>query len=197
MLRWNNLLERHGESRKLIDLAVLTEEEEQILNLPELASQITIKQGELDLEDLADTEISPYFKHTAKLQENRNYARQIPGDIISAKTHSGTDRLIYVLLKYKNKYYGVVCNLETQKIDEPNEVKLLNLIECHPDTPIAAVEKNLIEEFSHFCIQTWCAQREINPEEVVRECTLYLKPEREADTIKSLWESACTISIGL
>jgi SNF2 family DNA or RNA helicase len=190
MQRWNNLIKRHGESRKLIDLAVLTEQGQQILNLPDLASQVTIKQGQLDLEDLADLEISPYFKHTAKLQENRDYASQIPSDIISAKTYLGSNPLIYILLKYKNKYYRVVYDVKNQKIDEPNEVKLLNLIECTSDTPIAVVEKDLIEELSDVCIQTWCNQKEINSEEVVRECALYLKPEQEADTIKSLLESA-------
>jgi hypothetical protein len=38
--------------------------------MPELASQVTIRSGELNLEDLADFDISPYYQHTAQLQQH-------------------------------------------------------------------------------------------------------------------------------
>lgn len=196
MQRWHNLVERHGESRKLIDLAVLTEANRQAIDLPDLASPISIRRGELNFADLADVEISPYFKHTAKLQEHRGYAALIAEDIISAKTYSGANPAIYVLLQHKERYHGVIYDLKAKNVDEPDVAVLLDILECSPDTAIAAVPKNEIEQSSHTCIQAWCARRAISTQEVVRVCALYLKPISvggdgvpSSDPMSSLWES--------
>ncbi|MGD1717404.1 hypothetical protein [Dapis sp. BLCC M172] len=75
--RWKNLISRHYESKKVIDLPVLTTETTQQVNVSEIASQVTIESGEIDLNALANLEvpkgeISPYYQHTAKLQLNRD-----------------------------------------------------------------------------------------------------------------------------
>lgn len=189
MRRWENLMDRHSESRKLIDLPVLTKVETQEINLSDVASQVTIRSGQLDLEELADLDVSPYFQHTAKLQDNRDYAENIPSDIISAKTYSEQEPLIYVLLNHNGKYHGLVYNPKIRQLREPTVVKLLNLIGCTEDTETAFVDYDLVEELSDTCIRAWCEKEDVNPEDVVRECTLYLKPEHENDTVKD-WLNA-------
>jgi hypothetical protein len=51
-----------------------------------------------------------------------------------------------------------------------------DLAECNQDTPTALVDRELIEQLSHDCIHLWVEQNQANPEEVIRECTLYLVP---------------------
>jgi superfamily II DNA or RNA helicase len=184
MRRWENLMERHGESRKLIDLPVLTKVKTQEIDMLNLASQVTIRSSQLDLEELADLDISPYFQHTAKLQDNRKYAENIPSDIISAKTYRENNPAIYVLLNHNGKYHGLVYEPKTKQLREPTVVKLLDLLACTEDTEIALVDYNQVEELSDACIRAWCDKERVNSEEVVRECTLYLKPEQESDTVK-------------
>jgi hypothetical protein len=53
-----------------------------------MAFWTTIQSGELNMEALADVDISPYYQHTAQRQLNRRYAEGIGNDIISAKIYS-------------------------------------------------------------------------------------------------------------
>ena len=182
--RWENLIARHGESRKFTDLPVLTAGNIQEINMLDVASQVTIRSGQLDLEDLADLDISPYYQHTAKLQLNRDYAKSIPSDIISAKIYGENSTSIYVLLNYNGKYHGIVYNVKTKQLREPDVVKLLDLIACTEDTETALVNYDQVEKLSDDCIQAWCDREGAKSEDVVRECTLYLKPEHERDDIK-------------
>ena len=187
--RWENLMARHGESRKLTDLPVLTAGNTQEINMSDVASKVTIKSGQLNLEAIADLDISPYYQHKAKLQDNRDYARTIPSDIISAKVYSEHSPSIYVLLNHNGKYHGLIYNLKTKQLREPTDVKLLDLIACTEDTERALVDYDQVEELSDACIQAWCDQEGIKPEDVVRECALYLKPENEGDAVKD-WLNA-------
>jgi len=96
--------------------------------------------------------------------------------------------------KLLNKYKGleinpkplriIVYEPKTQQLREPTVVKLLDLIACTEDTETAWVDYDKVEELSDACINKWCDKEGINPEEIVRECTLYLKPSQENDTVK-------------
>ena len=187
--RWENLIARHGESRKLIDLPVLTAANIQEVNMLDLAPQVTMRSGQLDLDALADLDISPYYQHTANLQLNRDYAKTIPDDIISAKITQESNSSIYVLLNHNDKYHGLIYDPKTQQLREPNIVRLLDLIECSEDTKIAVVEYDWVEELSHACIEAWCNKQNVLSEEVERVCVLYLKPVDEGDDLKD-WLNA-------
>ncbi|MFP4692338.1 MAG: helicase-related protein [Halothece sp.] len=188
--RWQNLIHRHGESKKLIDLPVLTIDQTEEIDLPENASQITIESGQLNLDALADVEISPFYQHTAKLQLNRDYAQMIPDDIISAKYFPEKTPCVYVLLFHHQAYYAVLYYPKTQKVVEPNLVQLLDLIDCDEQTETARIELEYIENLSNRAIKTWCTQKDILPEEVERICTLYLQPESEKKTFKEYLQQA-------
>lgn len=181
--RWENLIVRHDESRRLVDLPVLTANTREEIYLPSLASRI-INLGQLNLEALADLDISPYYQHTAKLQVHRQYAESIGSDIISAKTYKGENVLIYVLLKHNSKYHGLVYHPEIKQMREPDVVALLDLLACTEDTKIAFVDFDRVEQLSDACINAWCEREGVNPKEVTRECALYLKPEGEGDNVK-------------
>jgi hypothetical protein len=189
--RWENLMERHGESRKLIDLPVLTANTMQEIYLPDVAQEkdvphkIVMESGALRLDTADDKDVSSYYKHTAKLQLNRDYASLIASDIISAKTYAGSSPLLYVLLKYNDKYHVLLYDPKTETVRAPEPEKILDLIECTPDTEVAWVEPDFIEELSDACLRTWCAQQNVGEEEIIRECALYLKPESKEDCVQS------------
>lgn len=185
--KWQKLMGRHDESQKMIDLPVLTVDETQEIYLPDMASPVTIQMesGQLDLEALADEEISPFFQHKAKLQSNRDYAKNVSSDITSAKTYCGNDPLIFMLFSCENQYEWLLYNCKTQKLNKPDIVYIFNLIACDEDTETALPDLNQVEELSATCLQAWCDNSGISPENVTRECTLYLKPDSEADTFKN------------
>lgn len=185
--RWKNLIVRHQESRKLIDLPVLTSDDTQEINLTEMASQTTIQSGELNLSALADVDISPYYQHTAKLQLNRSYAEGIADDTVSAKTYSGETPSVYILLLHKQAYHGVFYNPQKLELREPNIVNVLDAIACHEETEIANVDYDEVEKLSHSGIQAWCEKHSAKWEDVERICTLYLKPEKAGDGLADLF----------
>ncbi len=184
--RWNNLMSRHQESRKVIDLPVLTAADIQEIDLSEMASQVTIESGEIDLNAMADLDISPYYQHRAKLQTNRDYAETLPDDLISSKLHSDKKPLLYMLLLHQDKYRGIFYDPVTQQVTEPNTVALLNKIACDEDTPVAHVDFEQVENLSDICLDRWCKQHQVVPDEVERICSLYLKPENQKEDLKEL-----------
>ncbi|WP_138504574.1 helicase-related protein [Nostoc sp. PA-18-2419] len=182
--RWDNLMERHSESRKLIDLPVLTTNTMQEIYMPDLASEkIFVKSGSLKLDTADDDDVSPYYKHTAQLQLHRGYASNINNDIISAKTYPGSHPLIYVLLKHNDKYYWSVYEPKSKRLRSPTVVKLLDLIACNENTETALVDPEEIEALSDDCINAWCKENDVSEQEVIRECALYLKPLDEGNTV--------------
>jgi len=184
--RWENLMSRHHESKKVMDLSVLTTESIEKINASEMASQVTIESGEMDLKALANLEISPYYQHTAKLQLNRDYAETLADDLISSKLSSDQEPLLYMLLFHQNKYHAIFYNPNTKKLTEPEIVAVLNKIACDENTPIAHTNYDEIEVLSNGCIELWCENNKISPDDVERICTLYLKPESEEDNFTEL-----------
>lgn len=184
--RWKNLFLRHQESKKLIDMPVLTASSTQQVDMMEMASGVTIQSGELNLESLADLDTSPYYQHTAKLQANRDYASTLAFDLSSAKVYPGKTHLLYMLVVHKEQYRRLLYEPLINELTEPDLVTVLNLIECEPSTPIAAVDYELVEELSNACLRLFCTRNNISDIDVERVCCLYLKPDTEDDDLQEL-----------
>lgn len=101
--RWDNLIARHGESRKFTDLPVLTNDSTQIIDMPDFAPDTEVITGTLTLENADDEDVSNYYKHTRKLHPHRDYALSLASDLTSALTYSGQEVLLYTLLKYQDR----------------------------------------------------------------------------------------------
>jgi len=176
--RWDNLMSRHRESRKLTDLPVLTAEATQEIDMTELASEpVTVQSGKMDLDALADLDISPYYRHTAQLQLNREYARSLPDDLVSAKTYPGKKPSLYLLLLHDGEYRGLFYDPDTGRVTEPQIVATFNEIACEAETPTANVDYDWVETMGDRCVGRWCEDNGVSPDAVERICTLYLKPE--------------------
>jgi superfamily II DNA or RNA helicase len=184
--RWQNLMQRHAESRKLTDLPVLTTNAQQEIDMPEFASntRVTIESGKLVWERTDDEGVSSYYQHTQKLHSHREYAQNLDSDLVSALTYSGESVLLYLLLKHQEEYYILLYDPEKEEIRSPKPEYLLSLIACTRETEVAMVDVEQVEALSNAGIRAWCQQQSFPEEEVIRECTLYLKPESAGDEFK-------------
>lgn len=184
--RWDKLMQRHEESRKLTDLPVLTSDDDQLINMPDFASDTKVEKGILNLEQADDKDVSSYYQHTRKLHFHRDYAERLESDLVSALNYSGESILIYILLKHKDDYKILLYDQQKENLRSPSPEHILNLIECTPETEVALVEANIVEELADIAIRKWCDQNKISEEEVSRECTLYLKPKDSENSLKKL-----------
>lgn len=175
--RWDTLAQRHGETIPLLDLPTLPTHPLQELDMPTLTPSST-EAEEWHLEDLPDDAlgVSSIFRHTAVLEQHRQDAKAIPDDIVSAKEYQGEYPLIYVLLRYNEKYYWPVYDLQRKRLLTWTDVTLLNRIECTPETSPAGIDPNLVEKGSDLCIQAWCREHNYDADQVLRICALYLHP---------------------
>ncbi len=107
-------------------------------------------------------------------------------DLISSKLSSDKEPLLYMLLFHQNKYHSIFYNPNTNKLTEPEIVIVLNKIACEESTPTANVNYDKIEALSNICLELWCKENQVNPDDVERICSLYLKPETEEDDFTEL-----------
>ncbi|MEH1942373.1 MAG: helicase-related protein [Nostoc sp.] len=184
--RYSNLANRHSQSQEIMELPVLSINEKEEVNFFNNASKVIIQSGVLDLDALVDDNISPFYHHASKLYNNRDYARNIRDDIISAKIYSGRTILIYVLFKHKDEYKWAVYEPKSKSLRNILRNQLLDLLECEEHTERALVNADEIEELSYACIKEWSKQNNANLDDVVRECAMYLKPAHQPDDVESL-----------
>ena len=184
--RWDKLMQRHEESRKLTDLPVLTSDKNQLINMPDFASDTKVKKGILNLQQADDKDVSRYYQHTRKLHFHRAHAESLESDLVSALNYSGEYILIYILLKQNDDYKILFYDGQKDNLRSPSPEYILDLIECTPETEVALVEADLLEELAHIVIRKWCQQNQIYEEDVSRECTLYLKPKDSENYLKKL-----------
>lgn len=179
--RYSNLTNRHSQSQEIMELPVLSINEKEEVNFFNNTSKVTIQSGLLDLEALVEDNVSPFYHHASKLYNNRDYARNIRDDIISAKIYSGLTILIYVLFKYKDEYKWTFYNPKSKSLQNKSRNQLLDLLQCEQNTELAIVNADEIEELSYACIKEWCKQNDADLDDVVRECAMYLKPARKSN----------------
>jgi hypothetical protein len=74
----------------------------------------------------------------------------------------------------------------TQKLSEPNPIRVLNKIACEENTPTAHVDYEEVEALTNTAIESWCYKHQVSLDEVERICSLYLKPEKEKDDLTEL-----------
>ncbi|MUL39488.1 helicase-related protein [Gloeocapsopsis dulcis] len=180
--RWDNLKNRHDESLRIIELPVLPDEETRQIYMPDVASTVSIRSVPLDIEEISDIDVSSFFMHTSKLQQDRERAIALPDDITSAIIYGGKYHAIYLLMRISDEYKWTIYNIDKRKLEDSTDIELLNLIQCTEDTPTALVDPDKIEDCTTTAIQMWCDRHKVNYESVFRICTLYLHPGGEVQT---------------
>jgi hypothetical protein len=89
-----------------------------------------------------------------------------------------------VLIKHKGRYHWPVYNPTTGHLEPKTDVQALDLIACTEDTETALVDLDEVDRLSDVCIRVWCGQHGADAGDVVRICALYLKPERDGDSVR-------------
>lgn len=185
--RWSTLIARHAWSSQILELPILTNDAQQDVDLLYLPT-VKIDSSTIYLEEMAEGEdagneadTSPILtRHVSRYERYKKEARNIPSDIVSAKTYSGSTPLIYVLLRHNDQIFWVVFDLVQKRLLRYSEYQLLNLIEAEPDEQPAFVDRGQVEAASDECIQLWHQRHtEIPLDEIVRECALLLKCNRQ------------------
>lgn len=187
--RWANLINRHEKSKLITDLPTITTQTQLTVDMPSHAGKKTIEKiGEIDVrnfeENIASSEI---FQHTAMLVKYREQAKEIPDDILSAKTFDGDNPIFYTLLNHNGKFIWVLYDVKFKRIfDRKKDIDLLDLINAEENTPIAAIDPIIIERIADKCIHKWCQQNNIKEVEVLRICSMLMVPEKMDDFNKLL-----------
>jgi hypothetical protein len=187
--RWDNLLDRHAISRQIVDLPVLTSKTHRTVRMSECAGapKTTIVSSSLSWSAEEENRwVSSYYLHTHKLHPHRDYAENLGSDLTSALTYGGKHPKLYLLVTYQQQYHFLLYDARTNRVSLPTPEVLLDLIATSPETEPALVEEDEIEALSDACLRIWCEQQEIDVEEVARECTLYLQPERTSRQVADL-----------
>lgn len=184
---WHKLVSRHQASTQLLDLPVITTLASHDVNMLELGRIIEL--GEIEYETLSETDMetsSILSRHMALLEHNRSKAQSIEDDITSALISHDT-RLkfprIFLLVQHGSRYHPIVMNISTGELLQLTDARMLDMIECEPDTNTALIDRDSIEYFADQCLQMWCETKNIDPDNVQRICTLYIKPAQEEDSV--------------
>jgi len=178
--RLRNLVGRSSQAEKFSELPLLPGADH--VDFSSLGSLSSIKIEYLGLADPGQIEefsgVSPFLRHVAVLQENKQYAESIPDDISSAMTYSGIKPLIFLLLDVQGQPEIVLFDVTGNHLVSMKEDELLNLIQCARETPVAEIDVDKLERLAQRAKRHWMEQRQLEPEqEISRICALYLVPE--------------------
>lgn len=184
---WQKLVSRHQASAQLLDLPVITTLTSHDVNMLELGRIIEL--GEIEYETLSETDLETstiLSRHMALLEHNRSKAQSIEDDITSALI-SDDARLkfprIFLLVYHGSRYHPIVMNVKSGELLQLTDARVLDLIECDPDTNTALINRDRIEHFADQCLQAWCEIKNLDPDTIQRVCTLYIKPVQEEDSV--------------
>jgi hypothetical protein len=123
-------------------------------------------------------------EHMALLEQNRDEASKLDDDIASAMVctdSSFENTLIVQLLKRFGTYYLAVYDIVNHQLVHLSDARILDLIKCDEDTPLALMSREKVEEYGNECLEAWCKYRSLDPDDVMRICTLILKPSNLTD----------------
>lgn len=179
--RLRNLVGRSSQAEKFSELPLLPGPDQ--VDFSSLGSLSSIKIEYLGLADPGQIEefsgVSPFLRHVAVLQENKQYAEAVPDDISSAMTYSGAKSLIFLLLDVQGQPEIALYDVTGNHLVPMKEDELLNLIQCSRETPVAEIDVDQLERLAQQAKRHWMGQRQIGPEQLLsRICALYLVPEK-------------------
>jgi len=191
--RLRQLTQRTRQAEKFSELPIIPEQE--IEAYPSLGSLSNVTIEDLGLADVTAIEeftgVSAFLRHINELNRNMVYAKAIPDDISSALRYPEDRARLYLLLRGNQEYYWTLYDIAHRELERVPEDQLLRMIQCRPETPVAEVDPNGIEELAQRCKDKWARKQGLNPDDIERICALYLMPEHApkglAEMLKEAW----------
>ena len=185
---WEKLVKRHKVSQGLLDLPVLTESKVENVDMQNIGKIIDVGEIDYEILGLIETNSSPIIsRHMAVLEHNREEAKNIPDDIISALSVDIEKPILFLLLQQDSEHHLVIYDIEHQSFFAWKQTEILDLIACSQTDVKALVERSHIEHVANQCIELWCKTKSIEPEVVKRLCCLYLKPKLSSDDFRDFY----------
>jgi superfamily II DNA or RNA helicase len=187
--RLNKLTARTRHAERFSELPILpSEESAEYVSLKGLSNIKIQNLGEIEIGEAEEfSGVSRFLRHISEYQRHADYAANIKDDISSAMTYNGRNHLMYVLMRFKGEFFWAVMDINKQRLLDYKEDDLLELIECTMESPIAAVDADLIEMAAQKTKRMWSEGRNIeNPENIQRICALYLKPNNAPDALDEM-----------
>lgn len=178
--RLERLTQRSRQAERFSELPVFPQDD--VVEYASLGDLSSVTIADLGLADITEIEeftgVSRFLHHITALNQNLEYANQIPDDISSAMTYPGKNPQFFLLLRDQHEYHWVLYDIQQQQMVAIQEDRLLDLIQCTANTPVAAVVPDIIEGYAQQCRQLWLAADESRTaRQVERVCALYLVPE--------------------
>ncbi len=191
--RWRTLTGRDDQARQILDMPSFATHRSELseptaFDLHTFLPAPGVLMGELDLDALANEDeaqqVSAVFRHVAILERHKTYAEALLNDLLSARQYSGSVPLLFLLLHCEGEYYWPVYDISQGRLRPAlSDTDLFNLLECAEDEPLIWEDQDAVERLGDVCLEAWCKQSSAPAENVMRICTLYLKPHLQADNL--------------
>ncbi len=149
---------------------------------PSLGALAAVEIEALGLAEISQIEeftgSSSFLRHLAVYRQDIARAEALPNDIASAMTYTGKTPLLYLLLRHQNTVHWLLYEPRQDRLSESSVDEILNLIACTPDTPLALVNADEVEQLSQKARARWLSTLPHLTDEVQIErlCALYLVP---------------------
>jgi hypothetical protein len=177
--RLRRLTARTRKAEKFSELPIMPDEDvREYITLGDLSSIMIEDLGLADITQVEEfTGVSPFSRHITELSQNISRAKNLPDDLSSALDFAERRPYLYLLLRYKRKYSWALYDIQERELRKIHEDRLLDMIQCTAETPVAEVDPNEIEVQAQVCKMAWAkAERIEDPASIERICALYLKP---------------------
>ncbi|GAB1420424.1 hypothetical protein MASR2M15_05220 [Anaerolineales bacterium] len=182
--RIRRLVQRARHAEKFSELPLIPEGDSAAYASLGNLTNVTIEDlGFVDLSEIEEfSGVSRFLTHITELNQNSEYARQIPDDITSALAYAGNKHFIYLLLRHQNEFAWTLYDIKKQRLVDLKEDALLELLKCDIKTVPAPIDPQVVEVEAQKAKNLWIQEMDISiPEAVERICALYLLPQNSED----------------
>jgi hypothetical protein len=105
-------------------------------------------------------------------------------------TYGGKQHQLYLLLRQDHEYHWILYDVKQNNLATINEDELLELIQCSPETPLANVPADDIEQAAQLGRALWSKKSPASDQiDAERVCALYLLPEVDSQEFADMLRS--------
>lgn len=187
--RVQRLQQRTGEAVKFSEYFFLTDESEASTAFGDLSHVMIEPLGTITPDTVEKlSEVSPMLDRRAELRHHTARLEQLEDEIISAlEMPNITVPQLFMLIRVENHPFLVLYDITNKQLISKRDDQILDFIHCKPDEPTALVNPDIVEQHAAACIQVWCKEKRIKPDEVARICTMLIIPKGKASTSKIIY----------
>lgn len=145
--RTRTLEQRLAAARTLTRLELLPGEEQLVERLSALA------EGADRLEDPELAEVSPVLTDLTVYHRHRGGLGDLGEDFCSARVLPGVEEpVLYTLVRHDEEVAPLLYRPRHGAVEEASPDQVFELIRCQPETPVASVDPDLVEEYRSRCV---------------------------------------------